>query len=416
MEPSIYLIGALIFLFFSYKFTLIENAFLSLSSPRLQRMEDLEYKNLQLIKVLSKDNRLYSTTLIGDYISNSFCAIFFAVFFYEFLSYWGLLLGAIIAIFLIILVGETYPRAMGTQNYEKVTVKNAKFMKFFMTVYRPISFLIQFFSSLFINISGGDHNYREPLITEDDLKDTISLGMEEGIIDKKESYMIENVMDFRESYAKDIMTPRTDIIAVELDSTYDEIIALVSEENYSRMPVYDDTIDDIVGILNVKDLFHMDTTKPLRENPDIIKKPFFTFEYKPTYILFNEMQAKKLTVAIVSDEYGGTEGLITMEDLIERIVGSISDEYDDEDDEDIIKQDKNEYLVDGSMNLDDLNQILHLDLKSEEFDSVAGLMIEKLDYIPKEGEEVTIDNIILRVEKSSKKRIEKILVRLPMSK
>lgn len=416
MEPSVYLVGAFIFLFFSYKFTLIENAFLSLSSPRLQRMEDLESKNLQLIKILSKDNLLYSTTLIGDYISNSFCAVFFAMFFYDLFSYAGLALGVVVAIFLIIVVGETYPRAMGTQYYEKITLSHAKFLKFFIVVYRPISFFIQLLSSFFINVSGGDYNYTEPIITEDDLKDTISLGIEEGIIDKKESYMIENVMDFRESFAKDIMTPRTDIIALDFDSTYEEIVALVMEENYSRMPVYDETLDNIVGILYVKDLFRMDTTKTLRENQDILRKAFFTFEYKPTYSLFHEMQAKKLTVAIVSDEYGGTEGMITMEDLIERIVGSISDEYDDEDDEDIIKKNKNEYLVDGSMNLDDLNQILHLDLKSEEFDSVAGLMIEQLDYIPKEGEELILDNVTFQVVKSSEKRIEKILVKLPNTK
>ncbi|MDO5715105.1 MAG: hemolysin family protein [Tissierellia bacterium] len=412
MENGFLLLISIIFLYFSYKFTLIENAFLALSPHRLQKMKDSEHENIEFIQSLVKDRNLYSTTLIGDYLSNAFCSIFCSLFFYQLYSYPGIVIGAFLSILFVIILGETYPRAMGSQNYEKIVSKNISFIRLFLNLYRPLSLFIQFLSSLIVNITGGDQNYKEPLITEDELKDAVSLGIEEGIIDQNESFMIENVIDFRDSYAKDIMTPRTDIVAINIESTYDEILQIVSLENYSRMPVYEDNIDNIVGILNVKDLFSMDRNRLLKDNASLIKKPFFTFEFKPTAMLFDEMRHKKLTVAIVKDEYGGTEGLITMEDLIERIVGNISDEYDLEDDENIIQIKKNEYLIDGSVKLDELNQSLHLDLKSDEFESVAGLIIEQIDRIPKKGESFTIDNLQFTIRESSEKRIEKIYLKI----
>lgn len=276
--------------------------------------------------------------------------------------------------------------------------------------------LINFLSQSIIKIVIKDKTYKEPIITEEDLIDAMDLGMEEGIINKNESMMIQNVIGFKDNYAKDIMTPRTDIVAIEIDDSYEDIIEKISEYSYSRMPVYEDNLDNIIGILNVKDIFHMDRTKPLVENKSFFKKPFFTFEYKPTGTLFSEMRQNKLSVAIVTDEYGGTEGMITFEDIIEKIVGQISDEYDTEEDEDIITIAPGKYLIDASVNIDEINQKFETELECQEFDSLGGFIIENIDRFPKLNEVINIDGLKFTIARKSKNRIEKIILEFPKNK
>lgn len=281
---------------------------------------------------------------------------------------------------------------------------------------RPLSMLINFLSQSIIKIVIKDKTYKEPIITEEDLIDAMDLGMEEGIINKNESMMIQNVIGFKDNYAKDIMTPRTDIVAIEIDDSYEDIIEKISEYSYSRMPVYEDNLDNIIGILNVKDIFHMDRTKPLAENKSFFKKPFFTFEYKPTGTLFSEMRQNKLSVAIVTDEYGGTEGMITFEDIIEKIVGQISDEYDTEEDEDIITIAPGKYLIDASVNIDEINQKFETELECQEFDSLGGFIIENIDRFPKLNEVINIADLKFTIARKSKNRIEKIILEFPKNK
>ena len=240
--------------------------------------------------------------------------------------------------------------------------------------------------------------------------------MEEGIINKNESMMIQNVIGFKDNFAKDIMTPRTDIVAIDIEDDYDEIMEKISEFSYSRMPVFEDNLDNIIGILNVKELFHMDRTKPLSENKSYFKKPFFTYEYKPTGTLFSEMRQNKLSVAIVTDEYGGTEGMITFEDIIEKIVGQISDEYDTEEDEDIINIGPGKYLLDASVNIDEINQKFGTELECQEFDSLGGFIIENIDRFPKLNEVLNISDLKFTIAKKTKNRIEKIILEFPKNK
>lgn len=272
---------------------------------------------------------------------------------------------------------------------------------------------INFLSQSIIKIVIKDKDYKAPIITEEDLIDAMDLGMEEGIINKNESRMIQNVIDFKDNYAKDIMTPRTDIVAIDIEESFDEIIEKISEYSYSRMPVYEDNLDNIVGILNVKDIFHMDRTKSLADNKEFFKKAFFTFEYKPTGTLFSEMRQKKLSVAIVTDEYGGTEGMITFEDIFEKIVGQISDEYDKEEDEEILQVGPNKYIIEASINIDEINQIFGTELECQEFDSLGGYIIENIDRFPKLNEVIKIGDLKFTIVKKTKNRIEKILVDFP---
>ena len=302
MIDYIYLLLALVAMYFSYLFTLIENAYLALGSVKLSKLEDLEVKNISIIKKLVKKENIYSSTLILDYFSNSLAIIFTSIFFYKILGNLGIVLGVLISTISVIIFGESLPRNLGKKNYEEIVPKYAKFLNFLIVFLRPLSLFITFLSQSIIKVVIKDRDYKAPLITEDDLIDAMDLGMEEGIINENESKMIQNVIDFKDNYAKDIMTPRTDIVAIEIDDSYEDIIEKISEYSYSRMPVYEDNLDNIVGILNVKDIFHMDRTKSLEENKNFFKKPFFTFEYKPTGTLFSEMRQNKLSVAIVTDE------------------------------------------------------------------------------------------------------------------
>ena len=413
MIDYIYLLLALVAMYFSYLFTLIENAYLALGSVKLSKLEDLEVKNISIIKKLVKKENIYSSTLILDYFSNSLAIIFTSIFFYKILGNLGIVLGVLISTISVIIFGESLPRNLGKKNYEEIVPKYAKFLNFFIAFLRPLSLFITFLSQSIIKIVIKDRDYKAPLITEDDLIDAMDLGMEEGIINENESKMIQNVIDFKDNYAKDIMTPRTDIVAIEIDESYEDIIEKISEYSYSRMPVYEDNLDNIVGILNVKDIFHMDRSKSLEENKSFFKKPFFTFEYKPTGTLFSEMRQNKLSVAIVTDEYGGTEGMITFEDIFEKIVGQISDEYDTEEDEDILQLGPKKYIIDASINIDEINQRFDTELECQEFDSLGGYIIENIDRFPKLNEVITIDDLNFTIIKKTKNRIEKILVEFP---
>ena len=416
MNEYIYLLISLVALFFSYLFTLIENAYLALGPVKLSKLEDLEVKNLNIIKKLVKKENIYSSTLILDYFSNSLTVIFMSLFFFHKWNHLGIIIGIIISTMIVIIFGESLPRKLGKNNYESIVPKYAKFLNFLIIFMRPLSMLINFLSQSIIKIVIKDKTYKEPIITEEDLIDAMDLGMEEGIINKNESMMIQNVIGFKDNYAKDIMTPRTDIVAIDIEDSYEDIIQKISEYSYSRMPVYEDNLDNIIGILNVKDIFHMDRTKPLAENKSFFKKPFFTFEYKPTGTLFSEMRQNKLSVAIVTDEYGGTEGMITFEDIIEKIVGQISDEYDTEEDEDIITIAPGKYLIDASVNIDEINQKFETELECQEFDSLGGFIIENIDRFPKLNEVINIDGLKFTIARKSKNRIEKIILEFPKNK
>lgn len=413
MTYYIYLILALVAIYFSYLFTMIENAYLVLSPVKLSRLEDLEVENISVIKKLMNKENIYSTTLIIDYFSNSLTIIFTSLFAYKSFGLYGLIGGIIISTIATIIFGESLPRNLGKNNYEKIVPKYAKFLNFSITTLRPFSMFINFLSQSIIKIIIKDKNYQAPIITEEDLIDAMDLSMEEGIINRNESMMIQNVIDFKDNYAKDIMTPRTDIIAIDIEESFEEVIEKISEYSFSRMPVYEDNLDNIVGILNVKDIFHMDRTKSLADNKEFFKKPFFTFEYKPTGTLFSEMRQKKLSVAIVTDEYGGTEGMITFEDIFEKIVGQISDEYDTEEDEEILQVGPNKYIIEAAINIDEINQIFGTELECQEFDSLGGYIIENIDRFPKLNEVIKIGDFKFTIVKKTKNRIEKILVDFP---
>ena len=237
----------------------------------------------------------------------------------------------------------------------------------------------------------------------------VGVSEEEGVLEDVEKEMIFNVFDFADAQVKDVMVQRVDIIAVDLEASYDEVLDVIKKEQFSRIPVYNQTIDDIVGILNVKDLIMAEQDKEKFKVADYMREPNYTFEFKKIAELFKEMKKTRNHIAVVLDEYGGTVGIVTIEDLIEEVFGDIEDEYDDENKEiEVIKED--EYIVDGSAKLDVISELIGVNMESEEFDSVGGLLIGELGRFPEQNEEITLNNIKFTVEEIDKNRVKKVRI------
>ena len=259
-----------------------------------------------------------------------------------------------------------------------------------------------------------DPNAKTSTITEHELRTIVNVSEQDGVIENEEKQMIYNVFDFGDSSARDVMVPRIDMAFVDVNCTYQELLAIFKEHMHTRFPVYEDTTDNVIGIINMKDLLLLDPDEPfvLRDH---LREPYFTYEHKSTASLLLEMREASYNLAIVLDEYGTTAGLVTLENLLEEIVGEIRDEYDIEEEEDITEiVPLEEYVVLGTTRIDDLNDKLQLSLDSDDYDSIGGYIIEQIDNLPEEGQTITLDNDIrFLVEHIDKNRIEKVRIYIP---
>ena len=285
-----------------------------------------------------------------------------------------------------------------------------------MTVMTPFIFIINLFSRGVMYLLRVDPDAASKAMTEEELRTIVDVSHEDGVIESDEKEMIYNVFDLGDANAKDIMVPRVNVTFASVDNTYDELIDIFRQDRFTRLPVYEENQDNVVGIINMKDLLLYDKNEAF-DIHQFLRKPHFTYEYKDISELLVEMRASTFNIAIVVDEYGEMTGLITLEDILEEIVGEIHDEYDESENELVKKISNHEYIIEGSMSLDDVNDHLDTTFKSEDYDSLGGLIIEHLDRLPEEGDEViTEDNIRLVVEKLDKNRIESVHVYLPQQK
>ena len=292
-------------------------------------------------------------------------------------------------------------------------ILNIPIIRFFMTVMTPVIFIINLFSRFIMLLLRVDPNGADRSMTEDELRTIVDVSHEDGVIESDEKEMIYNVFDLGDANAKDIMVPRVHVTFADVNNTYDELINIFREDKFTRLPVFEDTQDNIVGIINMKDLLLYDKNEAFHIR-DIMRQPHFTYEYKNISELLVEMRESTFNIAIVLDEYGEMAGLITLEDILEEIVGEIHDEYDEKEDELVFKLSDHEYVIEGSMNLDDVNDRLDTRFESEDYDSLGGFIIEHLDRLPEVGDEVcTEDGIRLVVETLDKNRVESVHVYLP---
>lgn len=390
-----------------------ETALMALSKIRIRHLVEEGVKGAKLVEKLTENpNKLLGGILIGNNIVNigaSSIATSLAVRIFGADSDMAIAISTGVMTVLVLIFGEITPKSIAKQKSEQVALKVSKPIQFCVGVFKPFVIIFTTISSIFIKILGADPKATEPFITEEELKTMVGVSEEEGVLEDVEKEMIFNVFDFADSQVKDVMIQRVDVTAIDINDDYKEILRVIKEEQFSRIPVYDDSIDNIIGVLNVKDLIIAGERKGEFKVKDYMREAFFTFEFKKITELFNEMKKTRNHLAIVLDEYGGTVGIVTIEDLIEEIVGDIEDEYDQERDMiEVIKED--EYIVDGSSRLDDVSELIGINMESEEFDSVGGLIIGALGRIPEDKEEVIIDRIKFIVEEVDKNRIKKVRI------
>ena len=306
---------------------------------------------------------------------------------------------------LILIFGEISPKTLATIHADGIALAYSGIIYWLMKILTPIVFLVNKLSIGVLFLLRVDPKKAQNTMTEDELRTIVDVSHEEGVIETEEREMINNVFDFGDAQAKEVMVPRIDMTFADIDSTYQQLLDIFREDHYTRLPVYEGSTDNVIGIINMKDLLLCEDRESFSVR-DILRKPYYTYEHKNTAELLIEMRQSCNNIAIVLDEYGATAGLITLEDLLEEIVGEIRDEYDADEEDALQKINDLEYMVQASMNLEDLNAALDLDLISEDYDSIGGYMIGLLDHLPVKGEYITTPNdVYLRVEDMEKNTI-----------
>ncbi len=389
-------------------FSSSETAMMSVNKIRVRNLAEAGLSQAQILtKILDNQSKMLSAILIGNNVVNISASSLMTVIVTRAFGdkYVGLATG--ILTLLVLIFGEITPKTSATLYSESMALRSAKSIYFIMQVLTPVIFIVDKMSLGVLLLLHIDPNKKQDAITEDELRTIVEVSHEEGVIESDEKKMIYNVFDFGDSVAKDIMVPRIDMTFIDVNATYEEVIEVFRQEKYTRYPVYEDTTDNVIGIINIKDLLLIEHEKEFKLR-DYLREPLYTYEFKKTAELMVELRKTQNNIAIVLDEYGATAGLITLEDMLEEIVGEIRDEYD-EDEEDLIKKiNPKEYVVEGAMKLDDLNDQLGLQLESEDYDSIGGFIIGLLDHLPEEGEEVTYQNLRLVVDKVERNRIDTI--------
>ncbi|MCR5737991.1 MAG: hemolysin family protein [Eubacterium sp.] len=403
----------IVLLMLSAFFSSAETALTTINKLRLRLLvEDGNKKAKTLEKVLSKPRKMLSTILIGNNIVNIAASSITTIFVQRIFANWIVSIGVGILTILIIIFGEIIPKTIATMHSEKLALFYAKPICSLMFLLTPVIFILNLFSSLILKIFRVSVNLNSSTITEDELRTIIDVSQEEGILEEEEFDMINNVFDFGDTCAKDIMIPKVEITMLPLDVTYKELIEAVQEDKFTRMPIYKDSTDNIIGIINIKDLVINQIHATNFDIRKLMREPYYTIGTKVLNDLLFEMRGNDTGICIVLDEYGQCEGLITLEDIIEEIIGEIRDEFDEAEKQVIRKINENEYIVEGSINLDDFNEQLETEIDSENYESLGGLIIEHLDRLPQKGDVVTIDNCRLTVIKMDDKRIDYVKVKL----
>lgn len=407
----------IILLLLSAFFSSAETALTTANRIRMRTLaEDGDARAARVLRITDDSGKMLSAILIGNNIVNlsaSSIATSLAI------KLWGSV-GAGIATgvltLLILIFGEISPKTLATIHSERIALMYSGVISLLIKVLTPVIYIINKFSIGFLMLLRVDPNAGAQQMTEEELRTIVDVSKESGVIESEEHAMINNLFDFGDAQAKEVMVPRIDMTFANVENSYHELIEIFQENMFTRLPVYEETTDNVIGILNMKDLL-LYKDKEHFSIRDIMREPYFTYEHKNTAELFLEMRQSSISLAIVLDEYGSTAGLITLEDLLEEIVGEIRDEYDMDEEDPITQLNEREFVVLGSTNLDDLCEALDLDFTSEDYDTIGGYLIGLLDHLPEENEIIiTDDDVLLRVEQMDKNRIEKIYIKKPLPK
>ncbi len=409
-SDAIQLVILFILLGLSAFFSSAETALTTVNKMRIRTLIDEGNKRAARVgKILDNPGKMLSAVLIGNNIVNIGASSLATVLATKLFGSSGAGIATGVLTLLILIFGEITPKSLATLYSEKLSLAYSGIILFLMNIFTPIIIIVNKLSHGLLLLLHIDPAKKVAAMTESELRTIVDVSHEEGVLESEEHSIIQNLFDFGDAQAKDVMIPRIDMTLVDVNATYEELLATFEETRYTRFPIYENTTDNVIGIINMKDilLYKPESKFAIR---DFLRDAYYTYEHKNLSELMLEMRKTSVNIVIVLDEYGATSGLITLEDLLEEIVGEIRDEYDADEEESNIQLNDNEYLIEGHMRLDDLNDMLDTDFESEDYDSVGGFIIGRLDRLPKEGDSITIDNIRLVVETLDINRIEKVHV------
>ena len=364
----------------------------------------------RVLRICEDTQKMLSAILIGNNIVNLSASALMTVLVTDMFGSFAIGIGTGVLTLVVLIFGEIIPKTIATAYAENISLWYSGIIVALMAIMVPFSFIINGIATLILKILHVDTDNRQAM-TENELKTYVDVSHEDGVIESGEKEIIYNVFDFSDAVAKDIMIPRIDMSCVSTQATFDEVMKVFKENMYTRIPVFEGIEqDNIIGLINVKDLILLQDKENFKIS-DHLRKAYYTYDFKKTADLLVEMREKSQNVAFVLSEYGATVGMITLEDLLEEIVGEIRDEYDSDEINLIKNMGGRRYLVEGNMKLDDINDELGTELDSEDYDSIGGLMIEALDRLPGYGETVTLDNGITLTARGIKgNRITKVLI------
>lgn len=408
------LIAIIILLCLSAFFSSSETALTTVNQIRMRTLADNGDKRAaRVLHVTGNPGKMLSAILIGNNIVNLSASSISTSLAIHLFGNTGAGIATGILTFLILIFGEVTPKTMATIKADSMSLTVAAPIGLLMKILTPVIFIINKLSLglmflLHVNIKDAQKK-----MTEEELRTIVDVSQENGVIEHEERDMIHNLFDFGDAEAKEIMVPRIDMTFVQADATYQEVLDIFRQDMFTRLPVYEDSTDNVIGIINMKD-FLLQNDTPEFSVRNLLREPYFTYEHKNTADLFLEMRKSSISLAIVLDEYGVTAGLITLEDLLEEIVGEIRDEYDADEEDDITRICDREFYVLGSANLDDVSEALSLHFTSDDYDTIGGYCLGLLDHLPEKNEIILTDNnILLRIDRMEKNRIERIYIRLP---
>lgn len=408
-------VALIVLLALSAFFSSAETAMMKANKIKLKNMADEGNRRAaRLLGILEDNGKLISAILIGNNIVNIAASSLATIIATEIWGNAGAGIATGVLTILVLIFGEITPKTAASAHADSLAMTYCPFIFVWMKVATPLIFLMNFLSGGILRLMGIEPSAKAAAYTPDEIRTIVEASMEDGVLDSEEHEIINNLFDFGDGLAKDIMVPRADMSVLDINSSYADIIERYSEDEFTRYPVFEESSDNIVGMINVKDLLKVKDTEAFTIR-DIMREVGYTYEHKKIFELLTEIKKSPTSIIIVLDEYGATTGMITKEDLVEELVGDIRDEYDESEEELVKKLSDNEYIVEGALKLDDLNDYFDFEdedaFESEDYDSIGGLIIELLEHIPEKGEEaVTEKGVRLIVEELDKNRIDKVRI------
>ena len=409
-------------------FSSAEMAIVSINKNKLKILvEEGNRKAIMLENLMKEPSKFLSTIQVGITLAGFFASASAATGLSQYLSIYlrklgipysgqiSMILITFVLSYITLVFGELIPKRIALKSSEKIALSSVGTIVTVSKIFSPFVKFLTFSTNIVLTALKMKEDNIEEKVSKEELRSLVEVGREHGIINEVEKEMIENIIEFDEKVAREIMIPRTKVFLIDKNISVDELFEKKEVEVYSRIPVYEDEADNIVGILFMKDLMIEAYRKGFQnvKLPEIMQEAYFVPETKNVNELFNEMQSEKKHIAILIDEYGGFSGIVTLEDLIEEVMGNISDEFD-ADDSSIKKLSANKYLINGELSLNDLNDYFHIELESKHYDTLSGLLIEHMGYIPEDNEDIEpiiIDGISFKPKRVKDKKIEWVLAK-----